>query len=64
MTPLAEADAKAEADAASGSNMKKVISGITEVTMTGKKNYMYEVSYAAVDYRGLSHCNQFYVLFE
>ena len=64
VTSLPEAEAKAEADAASGSNMKKVISGITQVSMTGKKNYMYEISYAAVDYRGLSHCNQFYVLFE
>jgi hypothetical protein len=64
VTRLAEADAKAEADAATGSNMKQVFSGIKEITMTGKKNYMYEVSYVAVDYRGLSTANQFYVLFE
>lgn len=62
--PLSEAAAKAEATAASGSNMKQIISGITEVTMTGKKGYIYEVSYAAVDYRGMSTCNQFYIRFE
>jgi len=64
VTRLAEDDAKTEAAAASGSNMKQVFSGVKEVSMTGKKNYMYEVSYAAVDYRGMSTTNQFYILFE
>ena len=56
-------DAAAKAAAAAGDNMNQVISGDTPVTVNGQAGYVYEISYAAVDYRGYQTRQKFYVQF-
>ncbi len=60
-TPVSDAAAKAAA--ATGTNMNQVISGDTPVTVNGQAGYIYEISYAAVDYRGYKTRQKFYVQF-
>ena len=59
----AVSDAAAKAAAAAGDNMNQVISGDTPVTVNGQAGYIYEISYAAVDYRGYQTRQKFYVKF-
>ena len=60
--PKAEAMAKAAA-ANQGRNMGVVFDGDSTCTLKGEAGYIYEVSYAAVDYHGLKTCRKFYIRF-
>ena len=62
-TGAAVADAQAKAAAAAGENMNQVISGDQYVTVNGEAGLIYEISYAAVDYRGYKTRQKFYVQF-
>jgi hypothetical protein len=62
-TALSESEAISKAQAAAGDNFNKVIDGDTYVVLNGEKGYIYEVSYAAVDYHGLKTRRKFYVEF-
>ena len=61
--PLSQSDAAAKALAASGENCNKVISGDATVKVNGEAGYIYEVSYAAVDYHGIMTRRTFYIEF-
>lgn len=63
MTALPQATAIAKAQAASGANMGVVIDGDTTCKLKGESGYIYEVSYAAVDYHGLKTRRSYYVKF-
>ena len=60
---LSQSEATTKAQAASGINMNTVISGDTYVQINGEAGYIYEISYAAVDYHGLKTRQTFYVQF-
>jgi len=62
-TALSQSEAISKAQAAAGDNFNKVIDGDTYVVLNGEKGYIYEVSYAAVDYHGLKTRRKFYVEF-
>ena len=62
-TALSKSEAISKAQAAAGENFNKVIDGDTYVTINGEAGYIYEVSYAAVDYHGLKTRRTFYVEF-
>ena len=60
---LPQAEAIAKAKAASGLNMGTVIDGDMTCEMQGETGYIYEISYAAVDYHGLKSRRTYYVKF-
>jgi hypothetical protein len=56
-------EAIAEAAAAKGTNMGKVINRDDDVTINGKQGFIYEILYTAVDYHGVSTIKKFYIQF-
>jgi hypothetical protein len=60
---LSQSEAIAKAQAAAGTNFNQVISGDVTVTINGEAGYIYEISYAAVDYHGMKTRQTFYVQF-
>lgn len=52
---------EAEARAANGSNMATVYDGRKKCTMTGKSGYIYEISFAALDFHGKICVKKFYI---
>lgn len=63
LTALPKASAIAKAQAASGLNMGVVIDGDKTCKLKGEPGYIYEVSYAAVDYHGIKTRRSYYVKF-
>lgn len=61
--PLSQGEAIAKAQAAAGKNFNQVISGDATLTISGEAGYIYEISYAAVDYHGMKTRQTFYVQF-
>jgi hypothetical protein len=63
LVALPQSEAIAKAKAASGENMGIVIDGDITCKLKGEHGYIYEVSYAAVDYHGLKTRRSYYVKF-
>jgi hypothetical protein len=63
LAALPQSEAIAKAKAASGENMGIVIDGDITCKLKGEHGYIYEVSYAAVDYHGLKTRRSYYVKF-
>ncbi len=61
--PLSQSEAIAKAQAAAGQYFNQVISGDEHLQISGEAGYIYEISYAAVDYHGLKTRQTFYVEF-
>ena len=57
------ADIQLAKDANNGKNLNKVIDGNTTCTLAGKTDYIYEVTYTAVDYAGHVAIRKYYVKF-
>lgn len=58
------ANYEAEARAANGANMATVYSGKEKCTLNGKSGYIYEVTYAAVDFAGKIWVDKYYIQFK